>query len=238
MPGQAIRRTARTFILMQLYSGKLKNKTQQCSAVYCSCTTMHSRCYLILQPQSLPAQLCKKVLPQTDGAGIVMTIHTQPVQAGWCFQKHRLFYLSRTVSKDRRESRRTCCRSGTYTASNALSGCFLHWPSQKVFPLWMNLLTALHSYSSARNTALSSHAPGAMVEKCLWDHASTHRLGRRIQPKVFVTLLHSTDTSVSIRSYWKDSVACVNAHEISYMCVFDGNIFIYYSGYGMRRWFP
>lgn len=97
----------------------------------------------------------------------------------------------------------------------------------------MNLLAALQSYSSSRNTVLSSHAPGAMKEKGLWDCASTHHLGSSIQPKGFGKLCRSTDTSASSRSYWKDSVSYVNALEISYMCVSDGNTFIYCSGYCM-----
>lgn len=96
--------------------------TKHSSVVHCSYTAMQSRhlCW------SLPAQPYQGVLLQTDGDEILMTIHVQPAQAGWCFHKGRLFYLGRTGSKDGREY-----RSSTYTDSSALAGCFLH---QKVVP--------------------------------------------------------------------------------------------------------
>lgn len=75
----------------------------------------------------------------------------------------------------------------------------------------MNLLRALQSYSSFRNTA-----SGAVMEQC--SCASTHHLASSIHPTVW-ELQHGTGSSVSSRNYWKEFVFYVNAHETSYTCV-------------------
>lgn len=93
------------------------------------------------------------------------------------------------------------------TASSALAGCLLHGSGQKVIPFSTNLL-ALRNYSSLRNIARSSHSTGDMMEKRLWDCASTRHAGSSIQPNVFGKLQHGTDTSASGRCFWKDCSIC------------------------------
>lgn len=97
-----------------------------------------------------------------------------------CFDKDELFYLGRTGSKGRRDSRPTCCRCSMHAATSALAGCSLHCPGQRVILLWMNLLRALQSYSSFRNSAR-----GTVMEQCPWDFASTHHLASSIHPTVW-----------------------------------------------------
>lgn len=156
---------------------------------------VNSRCHL--QPQLVPASTVMLGTLAPDWCSWDSNENSYTACAGRvCFDKDKLFYLGRTHSKDRRESRPTCCRSSMYTASSALAGCSLHWPGQRVILLWMNLPRALQSYSSFRNTA-----SGAVVEQCPWDCAITHHLA-------FIPLVgnlqHGTDSSVSSRNYWKD----------------------------------
>lgn len=136
-----------------------------------------------------------------------MTIHTQPGQERWCFHRTDYFVWAEQAAKTG-EYRSTCCGSGMYTASSALAGCLLHWSGQKVIPFSTNFL-ALWNHSSSRNTALSSHSTGDMMEKCLWDWLCQHPSCREsIQPKVFGKLQYGTDTSASGRCYWKDCFIC------------------------------